>query len=109
MNSTTLQQENIAYEGSGGISPGNRSLGFQPAFRHRETGHVYPSRFADGRPAPVHMIDGLPEELVVARSASGKVTSVSNSVQPGFLLDGFFYDRQQAAEYLRTASGAIAL
>jgi hypothetical protein len=33
---------------------------------------------------------------------------VSNSVQPGFLLDGFFYDRQQAAEYLRTASGAIA-
>jgi|EndMetStandDraft_7_1072992.scaffolds.fasta_scaffold143379_1 hypothetical protein len=104
----TLRQENIAYEGSGGVSAGNRSLGFRPAFRNLETGHVYPSRFADGRPAPIHMIDGLPDELVVTRSASGKVTAVSDSVQSGFVLDGCFYDRQEAAEYLQTASRAPA-
>jgi hypothetical protein len=49
------------------------------------------------------MIDGLPDELVIARSASGKVTAVSDSVRSGFLLDGCFYDRQEAAEYQRTA------
>lgn len=108
MNSPTLQQENIAYDGSGGISAGNRSLGFRPAFRNLETGHVYPSRFADGRPAAIHMIDGLPDELVVARSASGRVTAVSDSVQSGFVLDGCFYDRQEAAEYLRAVSHASA-
>ncbi|MFL6691802.1 MAG: hypothetical protein ACJ8GO_02465 [Ramlibacter sp.] len=99
MNSPTLQQENVAYAGSGGTSAGNRSLGFRPAFRNLETGIVYLSRFADGRPAPIHMVDGLPDELVVARSASGKVRAVSESVQSGFLLDGCFYDRQEAAEY----------
>ena len=104
MNPMILQRENIAYEGSGGTSAGNRSLGFRPAFRNLQTGHVYPSRFADGRPAPIHMIDGLPDEVVVTRSASGKVTAVSDSVQSGFLLDGCFYDRQEAAEYLQTTS-----
>jgi hypothetical protein len=104
----TLRQENIAYEGSGGVSAGNRSLGFRPAFRNLETGHVYPSCFADGRPAPIHMIDGLPDELVVTRSPAGKVTAVSDSLQSGFLLDGCFYDRQEAAEYVRTASRAPA-
>jgi hypothetical protein len=54
------------------------------------------------------MIDGLPDELVIARSASGKVTAVSDSVQSGFLLDGCFYNRQEAAEYLQTASRAPA-
>jgi hypothetical protein len=108
MSPLNLQQENFAYKGSGGISAGNRSLGFRPAFRNLETGIVYPSRFADGRPAPIHMIDGLPDDLVVARSASGRATAVSDSVQSGFLLDGCFYDRQEAAEYLRTVSRASA-
>jgi hypothetical protein len=52
MNSPMLQPENVAYQGSGGISGGNRSL--------------------------------------------------------GFLLDGCFYNRQEAAEYLQTASRAPA-
>jgi hypothetical protein len=91
MNPTILQRENIIYEGSGGVSAGNRSLGFRPAFRNLETGSVYPSRFADGRPAPIHVIDGLPGE-------------VRDSVQSGFLLNGCFYDRDEAAEYLRRVS-----
>ncbi len=50
------------------------------------------------------MIDDLPDELVVTRSATGKVIAVRESVQSGFLLDGCFYDREEAAEYLRTVS-----
>jgi hypothetical protein len=91
MNPMTLQQENIAHRATGGVSAGNRSFGFRPAFRNTETGSVYPSRLVDGRPAPIHMIDGLPDE-------------VRDSVQSGFLLDGCFYDRDEAAEYLRRVS-----
>lgn len=110
MNPATLHQENITHEGSGGVSAGNRSFGFRPAFRNTETGSVYPSRFADGRPAPIHMLDGLPDEVVVKRSSAGKVTAVRSSVQSGFLLDGRFYDRDDAAAYLqRVASCELAV
>lgn len=100
MNPLILQQETIAYQGSGGVSAENRSFGFRPAFRNTETGRVYPSRFADGRPAPIHMVDGLPDEVVIARSAAGRVTSVKDSVQSGFVLNGCFYDRDEAARFL---------
>ena len=99
MNQLILQQETIAYQGSGGVSAENRPVGFRPAFRNTETGRVYLSRFGDGRPAPIHMIDGLPDEVVVARSAAGRVTLVKDSVQSGFVLNGRFYDRDEAAEY----------
>lgn len=102
MNHSILAQENIAFQGSGGVSARNCEAGFRPAFRNTETGYVYPSRFADGRPAPVHMIDGLPDELVATRSATGRITSVKASVQCGFLLEGCFFDRNEAAAYLRT-------
>jgi hypothetical protein len=97
MNRLILEQETIAYRGSGGVSADNRHFGFRPAFRNTETGRVYPSRFADGRLAPIHMIDGLPDEVVVARSAAGKAISVKDSVQSGFTLNGCFYDRDEAA------------
>ncbi|MDM0074756.1 hypothetical protein QTH90_10210 [Variovorax sp. J2P1-59] len=101
MNQLILEQETIAYRGSGGVSADNRCFGFRPAFRNTETGNVYPSRFADGRLAPIHLIDGLPNELVDARSAAGKVMSVKPSVQSGFTLNGRFYDRDETAMYLR--------
>jgi len=102
MNHLNLEQENMAYRERGGVSADNRCFGFRPAFRNTETGNVYPSRFADGRLAPIHMIDGLPDELVVARSAAGGVISVKDSVQSGFTLNGRFYDRDEAASYLES-------
>lgn len=101
MNQSDLSQQNAVFHGTGGVSANNRSLGFQPAFRNKETGLVYASRFADGRLAPIHLMDGLPEELVVARTGAGRVVSIKTSVQAGFTLNGNFYDRGQAARYLR--------
>ncbi|MDM0001071.1 hypothetical protein QTI24_20850 [Variovorax sp. J22P240] len=103
MNQLILKEENMAYQGCGGVSADNRCYGFRPAFRNTETGHVYPSRFADGRLAPIHMIGGLPDELVVSRSAAGGVISVKDSVQSGFTLNGRFYDRDEAASYLESS------
>ena len=99
MNQSILAQENALFKGSAGLSANNRPLGFRPAFRNNENGCIYASRFADGRLAPIHMIHGLPDELVTARSATGRITSVKASVQAGFTLGDDFYDREQAASY----------
>jgi hypothetical protein len=98
MNQAVLRQENCVFRGTGGISQENQNVGFRPAFLDADTGIVYPSRFANGQPAPVHLLDGLPEELVLARHASGRVAAVKQSVVSGFVLRDSFYTREQAAQ-----------
>jgi hypothetical protein len=86
MNSERLDSENAMHAGTGGVSGGNRRLGFNPAFLDYATMRIYPSRFADGRPAPLHLLDGLPGEIR-ARS----------TIVSGFERGGFFYTRSAAA------------
>ena len=93
-----LQQENRAYMGSGGRSQENRRAGFRPAFFDVQTETVYPSCYADGQSAPFHSLDGLPEELVVSRTAAGRVATVKASIISGFVLEGLFYTRDEAAQ-----------
>lgn len=90
-----LLRENHRFGGTTGVSIGNRSYGFKPAFMDRVTGQIYLSRFGDGRPAPVHVLDGLPKELVIQRSASGRVIKVRGSVIAGFVKDGQFLTREE--------------
>ncbi len=92
-----LQQQTLAFRGSGGISTESRSVGFKPAFLDVETGAIYDSRDANGRPAPVHMLDGLPKELVLTCNSAGKVIAVKESVIAGFVRQGRFYTREEAA------------
>lgn len=98
MSEQLLKRENELHEGTGGRSPENRDLGFRPAFLDFETQVVYPSRFADGRPAPIHMLDGLPEEVIVDRTPSGRVVAAKASLISGFVRNGFFYTRSAAAK-----------
>ena len=95
LSSRFLRDENRQFEGSGGVSRGNRSYGFLPAFRDSQTGAVYLSRFANGRVAPMHLLDGLP--LITRRTASGHVAAVTGSVTATSLGEGCFYTRDQAA------------
>ena len=78
-----LREQNRQYVGTGGISQENRSKGFAPAFMSYRTGTVYLSCFADGRPAPFHTLEGLPDK--------------DESVEAGFVKDGKFYTRAEAA------------
>lgn len=98
----SLGNENQHYQGTGGISQENRRYRFLPAFLDTSTGSVYPSRFRDGRWAPIHLFDGLPEKLVLQRAASGEVIAVKTSVTSGFLRDGRFYTREQAARAMQS-------
>ncbi|HRP96113.1 MAG TPA: hypothetical protein PL143_07665 [Rhodocyclaceae bacterium] len=93
-----LRDQNEHFRGTGGVSDGNRSLGFAPAFLDRDTGDIHRARFANGQPAPCHILDGLPAALVCERAACGRVLAVKASVVAGFVRDGRFLTRAEAAE-----------
>ena len=99
-----LKDESDSYRGTGGISEENRENGFVPAFQDCVTGDIYISRFADGRIAPIHILDGLPSALIHARGASGKAIAVKKSVIPGFVRGNQFFTREEAAAAIKTSA-----
>ena len=101
----TLAQENRQYTGTGGVSANNRDQGFIPAFMDTETGNVYRSRFPDGKPAPVHVLAGLPDELVDTDCQPDGHRSIKHSVVSGFVHADHFYSREEAAQ--AAASGCL--
>ncbi len=99
MTKQRLERENLVFRYTGGVSQGNRCSGFTPAFRDTDSGVVYLSRSACGDLAPFHCLDGLPDELVLERDATGDhVVVVKSTVEAGFVRDGLFYTREQAAD-----------
>ncbi len=100
MTKRSLVQQNRVYAGTKGVSQENGCLGFVPAFIDSETKTIYISCQTDGSLAPIHIMDGLPDDLVVERNASGRVTAVKGSVVPGFVKQGCFYTREQAVQAL---------
>lgn len=98
MTKEVLQEENLVYVGTGGISQENHTAGFLPAFFDCESGVGFLSRFASGAIAPIHVLDGLPEDWVLERDAAGRVSTVKSTVIAGFIRDGYFYTREQAAQ-----------
>jgi hypothetical protein len=60
-----LRIQNTQLNGTMGVSGNNRNAGFVPAYLDLDSGRAIISRFADGRPAPVHILDGLPEQWVL--------------------------------------------
>jgi hypothetical protein len=102
-----LRSENQHFAATGGISQNNRSRGFQPGFYDAESGQTAISRFADGSPAPVHVLDGVPAQWVTAHLPDGRVLSVKASVVSGFIRGGRFYTRAQAAALVDTSTRYI--
>jgi hypothetical protein len=103
LTATLLELDGTNFRGTDGVSDDDGCGGFQPAFLDRDKRKVYLSRFPDGRLAPCHLPDGLPAELVRARSEQGEVTCLDPSVAFGFLHDGCFYTREEAAAMLVAA------
>lgn len=103
MNSTVLERQNQEFSGTGGRSQENRPWGFRPAFMDAATRRIYGSSFSDGTPAPFHLLDGLPDEVVISRDTGGRVASVKASIIAGFVLNGCFYSREEAARFAAEA------
>jgi len=45
----------------------------------------------------MHLLDGLPDDVVVERAASGRVLAAKDTLISGFERNGFFYTRSAAA------------
>ena len=97
----SLRRENRAFAGTGGVSEENRGIRFEPAFRDESTGRVERSRHADGSPAPMHVMDGLPPEWVEHRDEHGHPCCLKAGIIAGFVRDERFYTREQAAALAR--------
>jgi len=67
----------------------NQRLVFQPAYFDMQTGKIHVSRYASGHQAPLHILDGIPDN--VAKRADLNLVS-------GFIYNGIFLTRQQAAD-----------
>lgn len=98
MTQASLKAQNDQFRGTPGVSLGCKDLGFVPAFLNSDTGETCRSRFADGRPAPMHLLDGLPESWVLSRNAQRRVTRIKAGIVSGFLRDGRFYTREQVCQ-----------
>lgn len=98
-------QQNFAHTASGVRSRRNAGLRFQAAFLDFATQIIYPSRHADGRLAPYHLLDGLPDNVVVDRAFGGRVVAVKASLIAGFVRNGFFYTRRAAARAVAQWAG----
>jgi hypothetical protein len=97
MSRLKVRLENVIHAGTGGRSQENMGLGFRAAFLDVATMTIYRSAFADGRPAPMHLLDGLPDEVVVDRTRSGRVVAAKATLVSGFERNGYFYTRAAAA------------
>jgi len=93
----SLTEENLRYTCSGGVSTHNRLHGFVPAFLDTATGNIYRSQHADGTPAAIHVLAGLPLDLFEPDSSSNGQLTVKKSVISGFMRERTFYSRAAAA------------
>lgn len=96
LSSQLLKKQNALFGGTEGVSQNNRGAGFAPAYRDEASGVAVISSFSDGRPAPVHVLDGLPDGWVLERDVGGHVTKARPGVVAGFLREGRFYTREEA-------------
>lgn len=98
LSSQSLRHENHLFANTRGISALNRDQRFIPAFQDTRSGLSVISCFADGCPAPVHILDGLPDDWVGSRDANGSVLKAHAEIISGFLRDGRFYTRKEASQ-----------
>jgi hypothetical protein len=92
-----LHRQNTEFENTGGVSEENQADGFHPAFYDTKLKRAELARFSDGTPAPMHILDGVPNDWVTERDGYGKVVAIKSSIIAGFLRDGVFYTREQAS------------
>ncbi len=91
-----LRWQNSRFSGTLGVSKNNRGRGFLPAFHDTYSGVSVLSRFTNGQPAPVHILDGLPRPWITSFDENGAVATVREGVIAGFIRAGRFYTRDEA-------------
>jgi len=97
LNRRTLRQQSLAFAGTCGESRLAGGRGFLPAFCDPATGRVELARMANGQPATMHLITHLPAEWAENRDPAGRVLALRPGIVAGFVRDGRFFTREEAA------------
>lgn len=100
-NSGILLKQNHRHRGTGGTSQNNKKFKFSPAFFDSSSKTIYLSCYADGKPAPIHMLDGLPKKLLKNRTITDSLINAKNALVSGYISGHKFLTRQQAADILK--------
>ena len=96
MDTQQLQEENLQFADTNGVSANNHDKGFIPAFKDPATGRIEPARSRQGDVATMHLICGLPREWAAETDENGSVTCLKPGIIAGFIKDGQFFTRDQA-------------
>lgn len=98
MDKQELEDQNCRFSNTDAVSCNNKDKGFLPAFRDEDSGRVELARFVDGRPAPMHLIIGLPKSWAIEFDDNGAISVIKTSITAGFVRDGVFFTRDETIE-----------
>ena len=93
-----IEEENEVFAGTNGVSRCAASLGLRPAFRDPQSGRVEVACYANGEPAPFHLIDALPGDWFARLDAAGRPAMLRPEIECGFVQGERFYTRAEAAK-----------
>ena len=96
-NQRAITAESEPYDGTCGESRVACQNRFAPAFCNRADGRVELARLPNGNPAPMHLITALPQAWAARCDAKGHVLALIDSIEAGFVKNGRFYSREEAA------------
>lgn len=74
--------------------------GFTPAFLNAESGDIAFAKFANGFPAPVHIVEGLPENWFKQPNKKSGKEDLKQEIVSGFIREGHFFTREEATQQL---------
>ncbi|MDQ1362358.1 MAG: hypothetical protein QG652_218 [Pseudomonadota bacterium] len=77
------------------------SFGFMPAFMHVNTRETHLASYLDGKPAVVHVLDGVPHYWVEAWGQDGRALSLKTGIVAGYMRTGHFYTLHDILHRLR--------
>ena len=104
-----LTKENKEFRNTAGTSGGNHAYGFLPAFLDKISGEIYISCFSNGKRAPIHLYEGLPDSLVTKRDKRNRAIAVHKHVISGFFHERRFYTREQTIKLVKRIKNAYAM
>lgn len=91
LSQTQVNQQYYNYRQSGSTIFSDAAFGFMPAFMDIITEEIHLSTYDDGKPAVLHVLDGLPVSWIDVWGEDGRADSVRTGVIAGFMRGGHFY------------------
>jgi len=77
------------------------SFGLMPAFMNVNTRETHLSSYRDGKPAVVHVLDGVPRAWIEAWGQDGRAISLKPGIVAGYMRAGRFYTLYDIMHRLR--------